>query len=175
MKNKKGNFLTIVFSFLPGAGHMYMGFMKMGVSFMSAFFFIIFLSTWLNISPLLYSIPVVWFYSFFDCINKQFSSEEQFESLEDGYMFSINKFLKLDQGLFKKRRLLLGIIVILIGIYLIWNNIKYVMLEYIGQYAYDFINAIASVTPQVTIGIIIIAAGIKLIIGKKKELDMDHE
>ncbi len=40
MINKKSKFLTFVFSMLPGAGHMYMGFMNMGVSFMSAFFFI---------------------------------------------------------------------------------------------------------------------------------------
>ncbi len=30
MINKKSKFLTFVFSMLPGAGHMYMGFMNMG-------------------------------------------------------------------------------------------------------------------------------------------------
>lgn len=49
---------------LPGAGHMYMGFMNMGVSFMSVFFFVIFLSTWLDIGPLLFILPLIWFYSF---------------------------------------------------------------------------------------------------------------
>ena len=34
MKKQKGKFLLFVFSLCPGAGHMYMGLMKMGVSVM---------------------------------------------------------------------------------------------------------------------------------------------
>ena len=45
MKKEKSKFLTFCFSLLPGAGHMYMGFMKMGLSLMAAFFFLIFLSS----------------------------------------------------------------------------------------------------------------------------------
>ena len=37
MKNKKSRFWVFVFSFLPGAGEMYMGFMKMGLSLMLGF------------------------------------------------------------------------------------------------------------------------------------------
>lgn len=59
MIKRKSRFLTFVFSMLPGAGHMYMGFMKIGVSFMSVFFFLIFLSSWLNIGPLLYIAPLI--------------------------------------------------------------------------------------------------------------------
>ena len=45
MRRKKSKFLTFIFSLLPGAGEMYMGFMKMGVSLMAEFFGIIFLAT----------------------------------------------------------------------------------------------------------------------------------
>ena len=37
-QQKKGKFLTFMFSFIPGAAEMYMGFMKMGVSLMALFF-----------------------------------------------------------------------------------------------------------------------------------------
>ena len=37
MKKQKNKFLLFVFSLCPGAGHMYMGLMKMGLSFMLGF------------------------------------------------------------------------------------------------------------------------------------------
>jgi TM2 domain-containing membrane protein YozV len=41
MIKKKNSFLTFIFSLIPGAGQMYLGFMKRGLSLMSCFFFII--------------------------------------------------------------------------------------------------------------------------------------
>lgn len=37
MKKQKNRFMLFVFSLCPGAGHMYMGLMKMGLSFMLGF------------------------------------------------------------------------------------------------------------------------------------------
>ena len=54
MKAKRNSFFTFLFSLLPGAGHMFMGFMKIGVSLMAAFTLVIFLASWLNISQLLF-------------------------------------------------------------------------------------------------------------------------
>ncbi len=71
MIKKKGKFLTTIFSCIPGGGQMYMGFMKEGLSLMGMFFFILFLSSWLNIGPMLYVLPVLWFYSFFDAMNSR--------------------------------------------------------------------------------------------------------
>ncbi|WP_368488187.1 hypothetical protein [Clostridium sp. BJN0013] len=173
MKMKKGNFLTILFSFLPGAGHMYMGFMKMGLSIMSAFFFVIFLSTWLHIGPLLFVLPLIWFYSFFDCINKQSLSQEEFSLMEDNYIFSINKLLNWDKNLFKRKRLFLGILLVCMGIYLIWDNIRYVIRPYINIKVYEIISNFTAIIPQIIVAIAIIVIGIKLIMGKKKERDMD--
>ena len=36
-QQKKGKFFTFIFSFIPGAAEMYMGFMKQGVSLMADF------------------------------------------------------------------------------------------------------------------------------------------
>ena len=46
---KRSKFWTVVFSFLPGAGHMFMGFMKQGTSIMVAFFGLYLVSSWLGI------------------------------------------------------------------------------------------------------------------------------
>ncbi|CAB1246351.1 hypothetical protein ACFHWD_14935 [Clostridium sp. MT-14] len=173
MKSKKSNFLTVVFSFLPGAGHMYMGFMKMGLSIMAVFFTVIFFSSWLNIGPLLFILPLIWFYSFFDCINKQSMPQEEFEHIEDNYIFSIDKLFEWDKSLFKKQRLFFGILLICMGIYLIWDNIRPIIEPYIDSRIYEIISNFTGIVPQMIVGVAIIVIGVKLIMGKKKEVDTD--
>lgn len=179
MRMKRSKFLTVLFSLIPGAGHMFMGFMKTGVSLMAAFTTIIFLASWLNISPLLYILPVLWFYSFFDCLNRRYSSDEVFASLEDNYLFSIETFsLKklLAQGepIFKRRHLMAGILLLLLGGYLVWSNL---LSRVIGQFVSDrMYSALWNMThfaPQFILGIAIIVIGVRLILGRKKERDSD--
>lgn len=171
MRKKKSKFLTFCFSMLPGAGHMFIGFMKMGLSLMAAFFFIIFLSSWLNIGPLVFVLPLIWFYSFFDCMNKRYSTDEEFLLLEDNYLFSLEELVKIDKGIFKKHRLFTGILLLLLGAYLIWNNILNSLSRYLPNEVYNAIYAITRIAPQLILGIAIIAVGAKLISGKKKEFD----
>lgn len=171
MRMKKSKFLTFCFSMLPGAGHMYIGFMKMGLSLMAAFFFIIFLSSWLNIGPLLFILPLIWFYSFFDCMNKRYSTDEEFLLLEDKYLFSLEQIVKIDTDILKKHRLFTGILLLLLGFYLIWNNILNSLYRYLPNGIYNAINSITRVAPQIILGVAIIVVGAKLISGKKKEFD----
>jgi len=173
MKKKKSKFLTFCFSMLPGAGHMYMGFMKMGLSFMAAFFFLIFLSSWLSIGPLLFVLPLIWFYSFFDCMNKRYSTDEEFLLLEDNYLFSLDEFAKIDRGIFKKHSLGSGILLVLLGVYLIWINTINSLSGYIPDGIYNAIQNITRLAPQIIIGVVIIVIGAKLIRGKKIECDMN--
>jgi hypothetical protein len=171
MKKKKSKFLTFVFSLLPGAGHMYMGFMKTGISFMAMFFFLIFLSSWLDLGPLLFILPLIWFYSFFDCTNKAETNEDEFLLLEDNYLFSIDKLVNVDKDIFQKRRLFSGMLLLILGIYLVWNNIMNILGRYIPDEIYNVIRNVTRMAPQIIIGIAIIALGVNLIIGKKKERD----
>lgn len=171
MKKEKSKFLTFMFSLLPGAGHMYMGFMKMGLSLMAAFFFVIFLSSWLNIGPLLFVLPLLWFYSFFDCMNKRYSTDEEFLLLEDNYLFSFDELVKIDKGVLKKHKLFTGILLLLLGGYLIWNNLIHGLSRYMSDEVFNAINDVTRVAPQILIGIAIIVVGANLIIGKKKECD----
>lgn len=174
MIKRKSRFLTFVFSMLPGAGHMYMGFMKIGVSFMSVFFFLIFLSSWLNIGPLLYIAPLIWFYSFFDCTNRMNLNDDELLLLEDKYLFSVDKLAKLDKDIFEKRRLAVGVICLFLGVYLVIENIMSILEPYIPYelrrfIIYDLMRDI----PKVIIGVAIVTLGIKLIKGKKMESEID--
>jgi hypothetical protein len=171
MRKKKSKFLTFCFSMLPGAGHMFIGFMKMGLSLMAAFFFVIFLSSWLDIGPLVFILPLIWFYSFFDCMNKRYSTDEEFLLLEDNYLFSLEELVKIDKGILKKHRLFSGILLLFLGVYLIWNNILNSLSSYLPNEVYNAIYAITRTAPQIILGVAIIAVGAKLISGKRKELD----
>ncbi|WP_312698963.1 hypothetical protein [Sedimentibacter sp.] len=68
LKNSKKS-ITMALSIVPGAGHMYMGYQKKGLMLMGAFFFSIFFMGWLGISLLLFLLPLIWFYSFFDALH----------------------------------------------------------------------------------------------------------
>jgi uncharacterized membrane protein len=173
MKKEKNKFLTFCFSLLPGAGHMYMGFMKTGLSLMAAFFLLIFFSSWLHIGPLLFFAPLIWFYSFFDCMNKRYSTDEEFSDLEDNYLFSLDEIVKIDKGIFKKHGKYTGIILVVLGAYLIWNNVINSLARFMPGRVYAAISSITRVAPQVIIGVAIIVVGVKLISGKKKECEIN--
>ena len=63
MTRKKGKLMTFLWSLIPGAGEMYLGFFKTGVSLMAAFVILLSLSGFLQLNVLSLLAPVVWFYS----------------------------------------------------------------------------------------------------------------
>ena len=92
MTRKKNKFLTFCCSLLPGAGEMYLGFMKQGVSLMGIFFLIWAVSGILNLPALLFVQPVIWFYSFFHVHNLNSMPDEEFYAVEDDYLFHQKDF-----------------------------------------------------------------------------------
>jgi MFS family permease len=80
--NKKT--ITLSLSIIPGAGHMYLGYQKKGLMIMGTFLLSVFFMGWLGISLLLFLLPLIWFYSFFDAMhivdgNKDESIDEEFK------------------------------------------------------------------------------------------------
>lgn len=163
MKKKRSSFWTVVFAFLPGAGHMYMGLMKMGISFMAVFFGVIAISDLLDFKLIAVLTPIIWFYSFFDCINKRFSSDEDFEKIEDRYMFSFDKIkAKISEN--KNSKLILGVVLIVLGLYIMLINFAHQLNAFFpGVAALENI-----ISPRVLASIAIIAFGVWLIVGKRK-------
>jgi len=84
-----------------------------------------------------------------------------------------DELIKIDKDVLKKHRLVSGILLILLGAYLIWNNIIDSLAGYMSDAAYNAINDVTRVAPQIIIGVAIIVVGAKLIIGKKKECDIN--
>lgn len=78
--NKKT--ITLALSIIPGAGHMYLGYMKKGLLIMGAFLFSVFFMGWLRISLLLFLLPLIWCYSFFDAMHTVDGSAEEIKDQE---------------------------------------------------------------------------------------------
>lgn len=64
---KKNGILTLLFDCIPGAGQMYQGYMKRGLSLITLFFLCIMAGMLLE--PLVLTALIVWMYSFFDTFN----------------------------------------------------------------------------------------------------------
>lgn len=65
---KKNGILTFLFAFVPGAGQMYQGYMKRGLSLITLFFLCI-MAGMLLLEQLVLTALIVWMYSFFDTFN----------------------------------------------------------------------------------------------------------
>ncbi|HWT73404.1 MAG TPA: hypothetical protein VN258_01575 [Mobilitalea sp.] len=171
MIRKKSSFLTFCFSFLPGAGQMYMGFMKRGVSLMSAFFLLIFISVWLDSGTLMLAMPILWFFAFFDTFNLRAMPDDEFYAMEDDYLI-IPEFAKEKTKILQsKYRNLLALVLIFVGFSMLWNNICDLLGEFLPDYISNVFYEIGRYFPSLVIGFAIIALGLYLIRGKKQDLD----
>jgi len=66
LKISNRKMIAIAFAAIPGAGHMYLGLLKQGAQLMATFFFVLFMTGWLDMGLLGFIVPVIWFYSLFD-------------------------------------------------------------------------------------------------------------
>ena len=172
MTKKKNGLLTFIFSCLPGAGEMYMGFFKQGVSIMTLFFMLIFISSWMNIGALMYITPVVWFYSFFHANNLHSLPDEEFYEIEDKFLFELDEDRMHSFISGKRGRIILAVVLIVVGVSALWNmlmSLLWTMLINLG-YNVEWIDAVSSSVPQCVVAIAIIMFGVYLIKGKKAEL-----
>lgn len=87
MANKKNGFWTFIFSLIPGAGEMYMGFFKQGLSLMGLCAIVSIVASFLGIEELMILLPLIWFYSFFHVHHLRSLPPEEFHALEDKILF----------------------------------------------------------------------------------------
>jgi len=172
MTNKKNGFFAFIFSLLPGAGEMYMGFMKKGVSTMALFFLVIALSAWSGIGSFLFVLPIIWFYSFFTVHNLRSLSEEEFFMVEDTFLFNVEKDNDSVILFIRKYKNIIAIFFIILGVTTLWNNFNRLLQRVLPNPFRDLLDTLFFIGPQTITSIAIIALGIYLIRGKKKELDL---
>ena len=93
MTKQKHGFLVFIASLIPGAGEMYMGFRKQGISIMLLFWGTFALTSVINMGWIMLILPILWFYSFFNVHNLKSLSEEDFYSVEDSYILHLDQFI----------------------------------------------------------------------------------
>lgn len=165
MRRKKSKFLTFIFSLLPGAGEMYMGFMKMGVSLMAEFFGIIFLATVTEVSQLLLIDIILWFYAFFHVHSIAGASDEEFGQLEDKYLIPFYESNPGRQS--KMMRRFCSIVLIVLGAFMLWN----MGIKMLGSILY--LPGVQYI-PKILVAVGLIVLGIVMIQGKKEALDQEE-
>lgn len=177
MKKKKNRFLLFCFSFLPGAGEMYFGLMKTGISLLSIFAVSVMLASYTQVGVLMFVPLVVWVYSFFHANNMGALSDEEFGRLEDEYLFRFGeKEFGFKAFVAEKYRKAFAIVLIVLGMTMLWQTFCRVLRHIVGNdFYYEYISRFTTVIsddiPRVIVAFVIIWFGVKLIRGKKEELD----
>lgn len=177
--NKKNKILFFLFSLIPGAAHMYIGLVKRGLVIMLALVAGAGLAMMADTPAFLLVLPVLWFYSFFDAWNKYHLPEEKLTKVQDDFLFFLNAMpenVRSDPR-FKKAASanvlkVGGIVAIIAGAYLIWDQIIVrVLIRLLSDTGAEILSQISYKLPQVAVAVILIVVGIKLISHKKRELE----
>lgn len=177
--NKKNKILFFLFSLIPGAAHMYIGLVKRGLVIMLALVAGAGLAMMADTPAFLLVLPVLWFYSFFDAWNKDHLPEDKLAKVQDDFLFFLNampenvrsdpRFKKVASANVLKVG---GIVAIIAGAYLIWDQIIVrVLIRLLSDTDAEILSQISYKLPQVAVAVILIVVGIKLISHKKRELD----
>lgn len=171
MTKQKRGLWVFIFSLIPGAGEMYMGFRRQGISIMLLFWAIIAVSAGTGMGWFLMFLPVLWFYSFFNVHNLKSLTEEEFYSIEDTYILHLDELLGDADGFFQKHRTLTAVVLIVLGVSILWNNFLDLLYWFLPSYIVEFMSNLNYRLPQIIMAVAIIAAGMYILSRKKQELE----
>ena len=178
MTSKKSGFWTFIFSLFPGAGEMYLGFLRQGTSIMILFFGIFALTAGFNLNFLMFLLPVVWCYSFFHTHNLRSMPDEEFYALEDHFLFldPEDDFYtsKKVYYFFRKHKTIAAWILVILGATLLWNSLLDYLYQILPESLYNILYSFSYNLPQLFLALLFIALGFYLINGKKKQLEQEE-
>lgn len=160
---EKNRFLTFLFSLIPGAGHMYLGLMKKGVSLMLVFGLVFSLCNFLHFGLISFILPVIWFYCFFDSLTlSRFNAQDRAID-ETNFMEKMNQLLKQDwQQILTTYRTPIGIAALIIGIYAFFSNFVMPYLYQFGNWGHRFYSLFYNI-PTAIFSVALIGVGIYLL------------
>lgn len=172
---QKSSFLTILFSFIPGAGQMYQGYIKRGTSLMTLFFLCCFGGNFLgNLIGYLFEgvwflLPIIWFYSFFDSLNLRTRIIHGMELEPDAWMFQCG----LPKRRFSFQHKWVGAALVVVGVLALYTNFIPPLLNYNAVYSNPILAQFLYKLPSLVIFVAMIVIGVKMIIGgKAKDIDL---
>src|SRR5690625_2011050 len=154
---QKSRTIATLLSIFPGAGHLYLGLQKRGIQLMAAFLFSIYILDVLRLGIFLFLVPIIWFYSFFDGLQKASTFEKNV--LEDEPIIS---YLKNYQKW-------IGIGLIVLGIYYLTINIFIpIAVPFVEQY-FDLQYVFHRYFQTGVVCLLLIGGGVKLLKGNKRK------
>lgn len=164
---RKNLFFTFCFSFIPGAGQMYQGYMKRGGSILLLLTLLCMIAVIISTPIMIFPIMALFAYSFFDTFNIRNRIGTDKEILDE-YIWSNQDLIDIKSKFdISKRHTFFGVILIIFGVYILLNSV-------IGDLAYDipylriFASLLSNYLPPIIIATICIYVGIKFI-SKKEE------
>ncbi|KGA95816.1 hypothetical protein AJ85_10475 [Alkalihalobacillus alcalophilus ATCC 27647 = CGMCC 1.3604] len=161
---RKSKPIAMLFAIFPGAGHLYLGLQRRGLQLMALFLIGLFLMDLLRLTMFLFLIPIIWFYSFFDALQKVAQYDE---NLKDVPIFTA----------FQNYQKWIGIGAILLGGYYLFDQVLIHALaptfeQHFGMdlrfWFYNYFQTFIVCT-------LLIAAGVYLLSGSKKQEKKDRE
>ena len=169
---KKNGILTLLFACIPGAGQMYQGYMKRGLSLITMFCLFIIVGSATGLDALVVGCIVVYMYSFFDTFNlrAQIIAEN---APADDYLVHINWKDKRMQDFMMDSHKLLGWGLIALGGLVAYENI---IMRVFGDVMWRWgqnnpvfraIYLMLDELPQIVTGVALIVCGLWLVRGPK--------
>ena len=162
-QQKKSKFFTFMFSFIPGAAEMYMGFMKQGLSLMALLALTIVGCSYGLQAFFIPAMALTWFYSFFHARNIAALPEEEFNALPDAFIWEDameEKGLKISSPTIRKWAA--GILIV-IGAGMLWDNFSSIVYHLIPNRYWDKIYPMVSRIPELVVALLVIVIGFILI------------
>ncbi len=182
---RRNGFLNFLFSLCPGAGQMYQGYMRRGLSLVVAFVVPIMVGA--SLLPVLMAFSaVVYMYSFFDSINLRAQIREYETGLrsdlpEDDFLLHMNLAQGDLQKLLSGKTHLIGWGLVILGVSGLYTTLVSPLLrdlvDLLGDsYLAGLLRDILYAVPQIAVGVIFVMVGFWLIRGsRKKPAEEDFE
>ena len=173
---KKNGFLTFCFAFIPGAGQMYQGYMKRGLSLVGICCLAIAVASLL--SPLqnaaLAVCCVVWMYSFFDTFNLRAQLGAGMAPADD-YLVHLGYDVSLDR-LLHRRHKLFGWVLVVLGVYTLYDGL---LMDFLRDLYWNTDNSwiirviynVMDRVPTVVVCLAVILLGLWLVRGPRQKPD----
>ena len=165
----KNGFLTLLFAFIPGAGQMYQGYMKRGLSLIlmcCAIGAVLF-------SPVALFLLVVFMYSFFDTLNLR-AQIALGKAPEDDYLVHLDPKDKRLARMLMDSHKLVGWVLIVFGVLIVYENIIMEMLNEVlwrwgrDSVAFRAFYLVMDRLPDVVACVAFILCGVWLVRGPRK-------
>ncbi len=170
MKNKKSPFFTFCCSLVPGAGEMYMGLYKQGISLMILFFGVGAVGGWTGVEVLWAFVPVIWFFSFFHTHNLRSMPEEEFLEEKDQYfLFQDFDMANADEFL-KRNKKIIAIALIFWGACMLAQICMNLLDPFFGGFFWDLVWRMNGDMGRIIVAIAMLFGGFYLLKRRNEEV-----